>query len=50
MISNGFKINECDKCVYVKNFKKEYVIICFYVDDMSIIKSNNYMITFTKKI
>ena len=37
MLTNGFIINECDKCVYVKNTNKGYVIICLYVDDMLII-------------
>ena len=50
MISNDFKINECDKCVYVKNTTKGYVIVCLYVDDMLIIGSNNYMITSTKNL
>ncbi|CAA0835156.1 cysteine-rich RLK (RECEPTOR-like protein kinase) 8, partial [Striga hermonthica] len=27
MLSNGFKINECDKCVYVKNISNTYVIV-----------------------
>ena len=34
MLTNGFKINECDKCMYVKNTNKGYVIVCLYVDDM----------------
>ena len=50
MISNGFKINEYDKCVYVKNTKKWYVIVCFYADDMLIIGSNNKIIKTTKKM
>ena len=50
MMSNGFKINECDKCVYIKNTSKGYVIVCLYVDDMLIIGSNNDMIKTTKKM
>ena len=50
IISNGFKINECDKCVYVKSTDKGYVIVCLYVDDMLIIDSNHEMIMSTKKI
>ena len=34
ILSNGFKINECDKCVYIKTTQKGYVIVCLYVDDM----------------
>ena len=50
MISNGFKINECDKCVYVKNNQKGYVIVCLYVDDMLIIGSDTNMIKMTKQM
>ena len=37
MMTNGFKINECYKCVYVKNTERGFVIICLYVDDILII-------------
>ena len=50
MISDGFKINECDKCIYMKNTDKGYVIISLYVDDMLIIGSNIEMIKTTKKM
>ena len=50
IISNGFKINECDKCVYVKSTDKCYIIVCLYVDDMLIICSNHEIIMFIKKI
>ena len=40
MMTNGFKINECDKCVYVKNTKHGFVIICLYVDDILIMGSD----------
>ncbi|KAD5507661.1 hypothetical protein E3N88_15364 [Mikania micrantha] len=50
MLNNGFKINECDKCVYVKNTTKGYVILCFYVDDMIIVGSDDKMIKSTKDI
>ena len=33
MLSHGFKINECDKCVYVKDDEHGYVIVCLYIDD-----------------
>ena len=48
MMSNGFKINECDKCVYVKSTDDGYVIFCLYVDDMLIMGSNDRMIKSTK--
>ena len=37
MVSNGFRINECDKCVFIKDTASAYVIMCLYVDDMLII-------------
>ena len=36
MLSNGFKINECDKCVYVKKTQNCFAILCLYVDNMLI--------------
>lgn len=33
MLSNGFTINQCDKCVYIKHTTKSYVIVCLYVDE-----------------
>ncbi|GJR67773.1 retrotransposon protein, putative, ty1-copia subclass [Tanacetum coccineum] len=48
MLESGFKINECDKCVYVKDTSIGYVILCLYVDDMIIIGSNDKMIKYTK--
>ena len=50
MTSHGFKISECDKCVYVKDVEDGYVIVCLYVDDMLIIGSNDEMITSTKNM
>ena len=50
MITNGFKINECDKCVYIKDTKNGYVILCLYVDDILIVGSNNKMIKSTKNM
>ena len=50
MLSNGFKINECDKCVYVKDTVDGYIILCLYVDDMLIIGSNDKMVKSTKDI
>ena len=50
MLANGFKINECDKCVYVKNTENGYVILCLYVDDMLIVSSNDRMVKSTKNM
>ena len=49
-MSHGFKINECDKCVYVKEVEHGYVIVYLYVDDMLIVGSDDKMITSTKNI
>ena len=49
MMTNGFKINECDKCVYLKTTNIGYVILCLYVDDILIVGSNNEMVHRTKK-
>ena len=40
MLSNSFKINECDKCVYVKKTQNCFAILCLYVDNMLIIGSD----------
>ena len=50
MMSHDFKINECDKCVYVKDTKHGYVIICLYVDDVLIVGSHDKIITSTKNM
>jgi hypothetical protein len=50
MLSNKFKINKVDKCIYVKNTYKGYVIVCLYMDDMLILENNNHMIKSTKKM
>ena len=48
MLSNGFKINESDKCVYIKCIDVGYVIVCLYVDDLLILGNNKAIITSTK--
>ena len=50
MLSHGFKINECDKCVYVKDDEHGYVIVCLYIDDMLIVGSDDKMITSTNNM
>ena len=50
MMSQGFKINECGKCVYVKDIKHGHVIVCLYVDDMLIVSSDDKMIISTKNM
>ena len=50
MVTNGFRINKCDKCVYVKNTENGYIILCLYIDDMLIVGSDYNMIKSTKKM
>ncbi|KAK8553243.1 hypothetical protein V6N13_024310 [Hibiscus sabdariffa] len=50
MMTKGFKINECDKCVYVKTTYIGYVILCLYVDDILFVGSNNEMVIRTKNM
>ena len=50
MMPQGFKINECYKCVYVKDTKHGYVIICMYVDDMFIVGGDDKIIISTKNM
>lgn len=40
MISNGYKVNESDKCVYYKSGNHIFTIICLYVADLLIFGSN----------
>ena len=47
MLSNGFRINKCDKCIYVKNTDRGYVILCLYVDDILVVGSNDEMVRTT---
>ena len=46
----GFKINECDKCVYTKVTSQGCVILCLYVDDMLIMSNNLDVIKSTMKM
>ena len=50
MMSHDFKINECDKCVYIKNMKNSCVLVCLYVDDMLIMATSKDAINSTKKM
>ena len=50
MKSQGFKINECDKCVYAKDTKQRYDITCLYIDGMLIVISDDKMIISTKNM
>ena len=48
LISNGFSINDVDKCIYNKVENNLCVIICLYVDDMIIFGPNLQIVINTK--
>ena len=52
VFSNAFKANECDSCVYYKEYHRDneegYVMITLYVDDLLIAGSNDKVIKSTK--
>ena len=50
MIENGYKSNECDKCIYYKTWENSHVVISFYVDDLQIFGSNLHVINETKNM
>ncbi|KAF3666872.1 hypothetical protein FXO37_10327 [Capsicum annuum] len=50
MLANGFKINEYDKCVYIKDTPNYQVVVCLYVDDMLIISRDISDINATKRM
>ena len=50
MIENGYKSNECDKCIYSKSWENSHVIVSLYVDDLLIFGSNLHVINETKNM
>ena len=50
LISNGFKTNESDKCIYYKSNCNSHVIICLYVDDLLIFGTNLEIINATNML
>ena len=50
MLANEFKINEFDKCIYIKDTLNHQVIVCLYVDDMLIISRDISDINATKRM
>ena len=49
-VVNWFKINECDKCVYIKDTPNQEVILCLYVNDILIMSKDIANIKATKHI
>ena len=50
MLANGFKINEYDKYIYIKDTPNHQVIVCLYVDGMLIISRDISNINATKQM
>ena len=50
MLSNDFRIDECDECIYLKSIPSGYIMLCLSVDDMLIIGSNKDIIQQTKNM
>ena len=50
ILSNKGKINKVDKCIYMKNTDKGYVIVYLYMEYMLIVASNDHMIKSTKNM
>ena len=48
LISNGFSINDADKCIYNKVENNSCIIICLYIDDMLIFGTNLQVVINTK--
>ena len=49
LVTNGYSINDANKCIYSKYEDNTYVVICFYVDDMLIFATNFKVVCETKK-
>ena len=49
LITNGYSINDVDKCIYNKYEDNTCVVICLYVDDMLIFGTNLEVVCETKK-
>ena len=49
LVSNGFIMNESDRCEYIKLNANFDFIICLYVDDMLIFETDKHVINYTKK-
>ncbi|RVW13387.1 Retrovirus-related Pol polyprotein from transposon TNT 1-94 [Vitis vinifera] len=49
LITNGYSINDADKCIYSKYENNTCVVICLYVDDMLIFGTSLEVVRETKK-
>ena len=49
LVTNGYSINDVDKCIYNKYEDNICVFICLYVDDMLIFGTSLEVVCETKK-
>ena len=49
LVTNGYFINDADKCIYNKYEDNTCVIICLYVDDMLIFRTSLEVVCETNK-
>ena len=49
LVTNGYSINDVDKCIYSKYEDNTCVVICLYVDDMLIFRTSLEVVCETKK-
>ena len=49
LVTNGYFINDADKCIYSKYEDNTCVVICLYVNDMLIFETNQKVVCETKK-
>ena len=50
LLSNGFRTNESDKCIYYRTFEDAHIITCLYVDGLLIFGPNMDIITAAKML
>lgn len=49
-MTNGFKVNISDKCIYYKFANSVCTLICLYVDDLLIFGSSLFVVNETKSL
>jgi hypothetical protein len=50
MLSNEYKVNESDKCIYYKYGNNICMIICLYVDHLLTFNSKVHVINYVKSL
>ena len=50
MMSNEFKVNESDKCIYYKLENNICTIICLYVNDLLMFRANIQVVNQVKSL